>query len=172
MLFHPPSTSTKQSMDIQISKLSSNDLKDFLELVKVFEVVFEMNDFKMPEAVHLQRLLDKPDFFSLVARVDNRVAGGLTVYILHRYYSTKPGAYIYDMGVLPEYQRKGIGKKLIGHLFGYCRENNFEEVYVEAESGDTGAVNFYRQLHFSSELQATHFTYSFSLRDRDFNKPQ
>lgn len=159
-------------MDIQISKLSSVHFKEFGELIKIFEVVFDMDDYKMPEQEHLQWLLDKPDFFSLVAKDNNRVVGGLTVYILHRYYSTKQSAYIYDIGVLPEYQRKGIGRKLIAHLVRYCKENDFEEVYVEAESGDTQAVNFYRQLNFSSELQATHFTHSFSLKDGSLNKPK
>ena len=147
-------------MEIEIKKLSSQDIKDFSELIKIFAVVFEMDNFKLPDEKYLQSLLTKPDFFSLVAKNNNTVIGGLTVYILHPYYSTKPVAYIYDVGVLPEFQRKGIGKKLIADLTDYCRENGFEEAYVEAETEDTQAVNFYRTTAYSHELQATHFTYS------------
>ncbi len=148
-------------MEIEIKKLSPQDVNDLSELIKIFEIVFEMSDFKIPSNGHLQFLLNKPDFFVLVAKYNNKIVGGLTVYILHRYYSEKPSAYIYDVGVLPDNQRNGIGKKLIDYLNDYCKENGFEEVYVEAETDDTQAVNFYRTTFFSNELQATHFTYSF-----------
>jgi aminoglycoside 3-N-acetyltransferase I len=153
---------TGKPMDIQISKLSSQNLKDFQDLINVFEAVFEMDDLKVPGEEHLQQLLDKPGFFSLVAKDGAKVVGGLTVYILQRYYSTKQSAYIYDFGVMPQYQRKGIGKKLFAYLVAHCKEHNFEDVYVQAESGDSNAVNFYRQLNFSNELRATQFTYSFT----------
>ena len=148
-------------MEVEIKKLSEADIADFSELIGIFEVVFEMKNFKMPADAHLQNLLSKPDFFTLVAKYHNRVIGGLTVYILHRYYSEKPVAYIYDVGVSTDYQRKGVGKKLMNYLTHYCEENGFEDAFVEAETDDIQAVNFYRRTSFSSELQATQFTYSF-----------
>jgi len=157
-------------MDLEIKKLSTQDADDFSHLIRIFEAVFEIDNFKMPHKKHLQRLLGKPDFFTLVAKYDNKVLGGLTVYILHHYYSTKPVAYIYDIGVSPDYQRKGIGKKLITYLTDYCKENGFEEAYVEAETNDAQAVNFYRTTSFSKQLQATHFTYCFSKTDTDNDK--
>lgn len=157
-------------MDIQIKKLSSQDIDDFTELIRIFEVVFEMDHFKIPDKQHLQNLLNKPDFFTLVAKYNNRIIGGLTVYILHRYYSTKASAYIYDVGVLTDYQRKGIGKKLITYLTHYCRENGFEDAFVQAETDDLQAVNFYRTTSFSNELPATHFTYSLEKTSADDNK--
>ncbi len=157
-------------MDIEIKKLSTQDISNFVDLLNIFEQVFEMDNFNKPDEKHLKSLLNKPDFFTLVAKHDSKVIGGLTVYILHRYYSTKPIAYIYDLGVLAEYQRKGIGQKLITYLTEYCKENGFEEAYVEAETDDTQAVNFYRTTDFSNELQATHFTYSFEKVNNDDDK--
>jgi aminoglycoside 3-N-acetyltransferase I len=148
-------------MDIEIKKLSAQEIDDFSQLIDIFEVVFEMDNLKTHDAKHLQRLLSKPDFFALVAKCDDKVVGGLTVYVLHLYYSEKPIAYIYDIGVSADYQRKGIGKVLITYLANYCSENGFEEAYVQAETSDTKAVNFYRTTSFRYELQATQFTYSF-----------
>ena len=156
-------------MDIQIKKLSPHDIHDFSKLIEVFAVVFEMDDFKTPDDAYLQSLLNKPDFFVLVATFENSVIGGLTVYILHGYYSQKPTAYIYDVGVLSDYQRKGIGKKLIAYLTRYCKENGFEEAFVQAETDDLHAINFYRMTSISNELQATHFTYSVE-KAKDDNK--
>jgi aminoglycoside 3-N-acetyltransferase I len=157
-------------MDVEIKILSTQDLKDFTELIEVFASVFEMDNFKKPDDRHLHSLLSKPDFFALVAKYQDKVIGGLTVYILHHYYSTKPIAYIYDLGVLADYQRRGIGKKLITYLTNYCKENGFEDAYVAAESDDTQAVNFYRTTPFGSELQATHFTYYFDSENSNNNK--
>ncbi len=148
-------------MDIEIKKLSPQDIDDFSDLLRIFEVVFEIDNFKIPNEKDLQNLLNKPDFFTLVAKYDNKVIGGLTVYILHSYYSAKPVAYIYDVGILTDYQRNGFGKKLIKFLTNYCKENGFEDAYVEAESDDIDAVNFYRKTKFSSEMNAIHFTYTF-----------
>lgn len=149
-------------MNVQIEKLSPQGINEFCELIRIFEAVFEMDHFEMPDEKHLQRLLSKSDFFVLVAKHDSKIIGGLTVYVLHRYYSTRPGAYIYDVGVLPGYQRKGVGKRLITYLTDYCKENDFEEAFVEAETDDLQAVSFYKTTAFSSELQATHFTYLFN----------
>jgi aminoglycoside 3-N-acetyltransferase I len=97
------------------------------------------------------------------------VIGGLTVYLLHHYVSPQPIAYIYDVGVMPNYQSNGIGKKLIDYLSQYCREKGIREDYVEAETDDMQAVNFYRTTPISSELQATHFTYTFDNETKTYN---
>lgn len=146
-------------MDIEIRKLAPNDLDAFTALLQVFSEAFEMDDFELPDQEHLRNVLNKPDFFVLVASHENKIVGGLTVHVLHSYYTSKPQAYVYDVAVLNEYQRRGIGKKLMAFLIHYCRENGFDQAYVEAETEDSQAVNFYRSTTFHAEMQATHFTY-------------
>ena len=87
--------------------------------------------------------------------------GGLTVHLLPNYYEGGLMAYIYDVGVLPDFQGKGIGKQLITHLCEYCQAQGIQEAYVEAEAADIDALQFYRKTTYSTELQAVHFTYSF-----------
>jgi len=70
-------------------------------------------------------------------------------------------AYLYDVGISPEFQGQGLGKALMAAVCQYCRENGFEDAYVEAESDDTAAVNFYRKTKSSREMNAIHFTYTF-----------
>jgi aminoglycoside 3-N-acetyltransferase I len=43
----------------------------------------------------------------------------------------------------------------------FCAQQGFEDAYVEAEADDIDAVGFYRKTKFSTELNATHFTYTF-----------
>jgi aminoglycoside 3-N-acetyltransferase I len=142
-----------------IRKLGSTEIDTFLQLLQVFETVFEMENFSIPSTAHLSKVLEKEDFLVWVAEVNHQVIGGLTAYVLDQYYSEKPLAYLYDLGVNPEYQRQGIGKVLISSLTDYCFENRFEEVFVQAYANDIAAVEFYRATG-ASELSFLQFSYS------------
>jgi aminoglycoside 3-N-acetyltransferase I len=146
---------------MQIKKLEKSEISDFKALIEIFKEVFE-NDEKILESEQLGDLLSKPDFMVFVVTLDGNVIGGLTIYVLHRYYASKPLAYIYDVGISPMYQGKGFGKALMAEVCLFCKQNNFEDAYVEAESDDIDAVNFYRRTKFTTEMNATHFTYSFN----------
>ena len=144
----------------EIKILARNDIGEFTELVKVFEDVFEMENFICPPLSHLKNLLNKPGFFAMVAKKDGKVIGGLTVYVLDQYYSVKPLAYIYDLAVLAKYQRQGIGKELIATLNTWCAEQGFEEVFVQADKVDDYAIDFYRKTKPTDEEQVVHFYYT------------
>jgi aminoglycoside 3-N-acetyltransferase I len=146
---------------MEIKKLNSDSLTDFKSLIEIFKVVFE-NDEPFANDEQLGKLLSDPDFFVFVVISNSKVIGGLTIYVLHRYFGTKPIAYIYDVGISPDFQGQGIGKALIAEVCNFCKLNDFEDAYVEAESDDIDAVRFYRKTKFSSELNAIHFTYDLS----------
>ncbi|MDO1451717.1 GNAT family N-acetyltransferase [Rhodocytophaga aerolata] len=146
---------------MEIKRLDQSGIANFRNLIEVFTEVFE-NSIPIPNDQYLSKLLSDPDFMVFVAKIHDKVVGSLTIYVLHQYYSEKPLAYIYDVGVAPEFQRKGIGKALIIECCNFCKANGFDEVYVEAESEDKDAVNFYRKTKYSTETLATHFSYSFT----------
>jgi aminoglycoside 3-N-acetyltransferase I len=81
--------------------------------------------------------------------------------VLDQYYSTKPLAYLYDLAVLTEYQRKGVGRKLIEFTNNYCRQEGFKEVFVQADKMDDYALDFYRSTNPTLEEQVVHFSYIF-----------
>jgi aminoglycoside 3-N-acetyltransferase I len=145
-------------MEIQL--LQAHNLEELNELISVFEDVFEMENFKRPNKAHLQKILKKDTFFAVIARTDNKIIAGLTVYVLDQYYSEKPLAYIYDLAVLTQYQRKGVGKKLIAFTNAYCRQQGFEEVFVQADKVDAYAIDFYRSTKPTREEQVVHFSYN------------
>jgi len=150
----------KPQRTFEIHRLKHGDVANFKDLIKIFKDVFE-NEEPTLEDIRLSELLCKPDFMVFVVKQNDKVVGGLTIYILHRYFGTKPVAYIYDVGVSPDFQGKGLGKSLISEVCKYCKENGFEDAYVEAESDDSDAVNFYKKTKFSSEINSIHFTYTF-----------
>lgn len=147
--------------EIAIKKLNANSLADFKSLMAIFKNVFE-NDESISNDEQLLKLLSNPDFFVFVVTLKSKIVGGLTIYVLHRYFGNRPIAYIYDVGISPEFQGQGLGKALIKEVCNYCKQNDFEDAYVEAETEDVDAVAFYRKTKFSLEMNATHFIYDFS----------
>lgn len=147
-------------MNISTTILGTNNINEFVEVINLFEDVFEMENFTFPSTQTLQSTLANPNFLVMVARHDEVIVGGLTVYVLSPYYSEKAYAYIFDLAVRREYQRKGIGKQLIRALNEYCRANNVEEVFVQADVVDYYALDFYRSTKPTGEEQVIHFTYA------------
>jgi aminoglycoside 3-N-acetyltransferase I len=147
-------------MEPEIKIIKPDELDQLLDLISVFEVVFEMEHFKRPNETYLKSLLKRDNFFAVVARTDGKIIAGLTVYILHQYYSEKPLAYIYDLAVLAEYQRKGVGRKLIEFTNEYCRLQGYKEVFVQADKVDDYALEFYRSTNPTAEEQVVHYSYA------------
>src|SRR5690554_51064 len=139
--------------------LAVKNIDDFIELLMVYVKVFEMKNFKLPDTNYLKNLLAQDYFIAVVAKENNKIVGGLTIYVLQQYYSTQPLAYIYDLAVLTEYQRKGIGKKIMNFVTDYCRDKGFEEVYVQADKVDAHAIDFYRKTNPTAEEAVVQFSY-------------
>jgi aminoglycoside 3-N-acetyltransferase I len=144
--------------NLSIIKPGVDEFELFIQLIRVFEDVFEMENFKLPDSNHLKKLLQDEDFIVVAALSDHVVVGGLTAYTLHQYYSVKPLVYIYDLAVKTEYQRQGIGKQLINHLNNWCKNKGVEEVFVQADLVDDHAIDFYRSTGARSE-DVVHFYY-------------
>ena len=146
-------------MDIRVIKLNHNDIDKFIELIRVFEEVFEMKNLTIPDEKYLIKLLAKEDFFSFIAVLGNKVVGGLTTYTLKQYYSVAPLVFIYDIAVKTEVQRQGVGKLLISSLSGYCKDNGYEEMFVLADEVDNHAIEFYRSTG-ATEGRVVNFNYA------------
>ncbi len=113
-------------MNITVTPLTARDSNEFIQMLRLFGEVFEMKDFRMPAEKHLKKLLRSKNFISFIALHENAVIGGLTAHLLPSYYCQSSEVYLYDIAVKADFQRKGIGKKLLQALTAYCRENNFK----------------------------------------------
>ncbi len=145
--------------EFQIKRLTTNDVFVFEELIKLFQVVFEMKNLQNIKPESLNELLAKPDFVAYAAIIGNKVIAGLTAYELQMYYGTYKELFIYDIAVDPAFQRVGIGQKLIASLKEYCKQNNIKEMFVEAHEEDKEAINFYNGSGGQAE-KVVHFNFS------------
>lgn len=146
-----------------IRKLTSQDIISFQQLISVFEDVFEMKDFTMPPPAHLKALLNKSDFIAFAAFDEDEVVGGLTAYILTSYFNTSPDVYILDLAIKTDFQRNGLGKKLMEEIISYCKEQNMNEIFVQADEVDAHAVAFYQSLG-GMAVHAVNFDFPLTIR--------
>ena len=143
----------------EVKRLRPGDTDQLTDLIRVFELEFEMENFSLPRPGHLARLLKSDRFMAFVALKNHLVIGGLTAYVLDQYYSEKPIAYVYDLAVLSDHQRQGIASSLMSSLNELCRHEGFEEVYVQADKTDNHALEFYRSTQPGQEEAVVQFSY-------------
>ena len=146
-------------MELEIKILEATDLKAFIQLLDIFDIVFEHEVSPRPDGAYLERLLKKDSFIAVVAIAEQQIIGGLTAYVLEQYHSTLPVLYVHDLAVLHAFQRKGVGSKLMEFVVRYAQEKGFQQTFIQAELEDDYAVDFYRKTKPSGELMAVHFYY-------------
>jgi aminoglycoside 3-N-acetyltransferase I len=140
----------KNAKPFEIKQLTKEDLSTFNSLIDLFNMVFE-EEPRIRKEAHLLKLLGSNNFIAIAAISENEVVGGLTAYELPMVYSEYSEIFLYDLAVKPEYQRMGIGERLIQSLKDYCIKNGIKEFFVLAHEEDVHAIEFYRATGGKSE---------------------
>ncbi|UII81582.1 GNAT family N-acetyltransferase [Flagellimonas sp. CMM7] len=141
--------------EIQILRLGNSDLELFIKLVELFNEVFD-EYHTIASKNHLVNLLQKSEFYVIVAIKNDIVIGGLTAYELQKYYSDKSELYLYDIAVKAAFHNQGVGKRLINYLKN--TSIGVETIFVDAHSEDVQAVKFYEST-FGPGEKVDHFTF-------------
>jgi len=55
---------------------------------------------------------------------------------------------IFSIAVLPEFQGKHIGKKLLNYITEFCNKNNIPRISLETRKSDTKLINYYKKFGF------------------------
>ncbi|ANH83027.1 hypothetical protein A8C56_20380 [Niabella ginsenosidivorans] len=145
-------------MDIEIKRLKE-DTDTLKQLIRLYAEVFETPVFTMPDDTYLNGLLHNPMQLFIIALKDKTLAGGLTAYVLPSVYRPSPDIYLYDIAVKKNLQRSGIGTLLMHRLFEEGKRMGASEVFVQADSADRHALNFYKQSGGHAETDVMHFSY-------------
>lgn len=119
---------------IKIKRLQKGNEKLAREVAVKFWPKSELND----------EFLKKETNYLLAAYVDNTLAGFAYAYELDRIEQSKPMVFLYSIDVLPEYQRRGIGKQLIEALRAEFTEEGFCKMFVLTDEGNTAAMRLYQ----------------------------
>lgn len=88
----------------------------------------------------------KPAAEVLIAEWQGKPAGFALFFHNYSTFLAKPGIYLEDLFVYPEFRGKGIGKALLIELARRCVENGFGRLEWSVLDWNTLAIDFYRSL--------------------------
>ncbi|HYX38381.1 MAG TPA: AAC(3)-I family aminoglycoside N-acetyltransferase [Oligoflexus sp.] len=149
--------------DFIFEKVTPSDLKSMRELLEVYAVAFDdavSYRSRPPSDDYLKSLLAKETFITVVARLEGRVVGGLSAYVLEKFEQERSEIYIYDLAVLEAYRRKGAARGVIDHLKRLAKSYKAWVIYVQADKVDEPAIRLYDSMgtredvfHFDIDLE-------------------
>jgi len=84
-----------------------------------------------------------PFFWCLIAEYDGKPAGFALCFYSYSTWLGKPGVYLEDLFVLPEFRGLGIGKALLQRVAAVAVEKDFPRLGWEVLDWNTPAIDFY-----------------------------
>jgi aminoglycoside 3-N-acetyltransferase I len=137
--------SRPMSLAIRIDRLTVANIELARALFATMARVFAVDAEVLSDA-YLTRLLDRDDFWALAASVDGQLVGGLTAHTLPLTRAEVSEVFIYDIAVVPHWQRRGVGRQLMSTLRSEAAGAGITVVFVPADNDDTHALDFYQAL--------------------------
>ena len=131
--------------EIRVERLTVADVELARALFATMARVFAM-DAEVLSDRYLTRLLDRDDFWALAASVDGQLVGGLTAHTLPLTRAEVSEVFIYDIAVVADWQRHGVGRQLMSTLRSQAANAGITVVFVPADNEDTHALDFYQAL--------------------------
>jgi aminoglycoside 3-N-acetyltransferase I len=126
----------------------------FVVMARVFE-----EDYDELSDDYLNGLLERADFWALVAVVNGVTVGGLTAHTLPLTRNATSELFIYDLAVDAAYQRQGVGRGLVDELRAQAAALGIGTVFVPADNEDTHALAFYHAIGGTAS-PVTFFTFT------------
>lgn len=82
----------------------------------------------------------------ILAQVQEKIVGYALFFPSYSTFLTKPGIYLEDLFVLPEYRRQGIGKALLTYVINLGKNRHCGRVEWSVLNWNKSAINFYQQI--------------------------
>jgi len=131
-------------MEITVRRLAADDLEDARTMFALMAEVFEEEHEPLSDR-YIERLLGRSEFCALVASSGTEIVGGLTAHVIPMTRAETSEVFLYDVAVSAEYQRRGIGMRLVKELLMWGSRAGASEAFVLADDEDIHALDFYRE---------------------------
>lgn len=143
---------------MHIKRLTTAD-RDVARMVfAMMSTVFETEVETLSDA-YLERLLSNPAFWALAAFEGDDIVGGITAHVLPMTRAEASELFVYDLAVREDYQRRGIGRRLMETLHEAGQAAGIPVMFVPADNEDVHALDFYHAIG-GDPAPVTIFTFS------------
>jgi aminoglycoside 3-N-acetyltransferase I len=130
---------------IYIQRLGSLDVESARTTFTVMAEVFAEPHSPLSDA-YLAELLVRRDFWAFAATDRGTIVGGLTAHTLMMTRFEGAEVFLYDIAVVADHQRRGIGRALIEALRREALNQGISTVFVPVDDEDVEALHFYTAL--------------------------
>ena len=121
---------------LTIVPLTEDDLPELMDI--------ERQIFPTPWSVNMMRqeLKNPNSYFYALKNQENTLLG------YGGFWKVVDEAHIISVGVRPEYQESGLGKKIVQYMLDVIGELSLHFIYLEVRAGNEKAMNLYKKLRF------------------------
>ncbi|HSB84002.1 MAG TPA: GNAT family N-acetyltransferase [Nitrosarchaeum sp.] len=140
--------------NITIRKLQKDDLRN--GFLSTLDSLRKTSDINMEDAKKIfEKINSNPDYIIAVAVIDGKVVGATTLLIETKFiHNGGKVGHIEDVVVDKNYQRKGIGEKIIKYLLKYAKESGCYKTILDCVDD---VKPFYEKLGFKHNANALRF---------------
>lgn len=133
-------------MNLNIRSATSDDLES------IYLLICELEDQQLEgevfESIFIKNTKD-PDIHYLVAEINNRIVGFLSLHVQHILHHSKPTCEIQELNIVSELRGSGIGAMLMNEAELIAKKLNLEEIELTTKIHRERAQAFYRKLGYT-----------------------
>ena len=124
------------------------DTLSIFNLIKALAEYERLSDRVTGNVQDLEQHLfgDRPYAEAIVAEWEKKVVGFALFFPNYSTFLTKPGIYLEDLFVLPDYRRRGIGKAMLSYLGKLAIERDAGRLEWSVLDWNQSAIAFYQQM--------------------------
>jgi len=130
---------------LKIRQAEESDIPKILAMIKELADYEKLLDKVQTSEEDLRKVIFGENNFVevLIAEYDNKICGQTIFFKNFSTFVGRPGYYIEDLYVKPEFRGKGIGKALLDEVINKAKENNFGRVEWVVLDWNVSAIEFY-----------------------------
>ena len=143
-----PQTTSVQTADIALRTATPADVSTILHCIRALAEYERLADACVAtEDLLRDSLFGEDPAAEVVLAFDGETIAGFALWF--RSYSTflaRPGVYLEDLFVFPDYRSRGLGRRLLAHLARIAVERGYGRVEWTVLDWNEGALRFYKSL--------------------------
>ena len=146
-------------MDLRIDPATPDDVPLMLDLIReLAEYEHELEAAKAtPAQLHEALFGERPAAEAAIARIDGQGAGWALWFQNFSTWTGKPGLWLEDLYVRPQYRKLGAGKALLAYLARLCVERDYGRFEWSVLDWNTPSIAFYESLGAQAMSEWTNF---------------
>lgn len=134
--------------DFEIRKAIATDVEDIFSLIQALAEYEKLTHLVTGNSQELAKHLfgDSPCAEAIVAEVEGKIVAFGLFFQNYSTFLTKPGIYLEDLFVLPEYRRRGIAKGILRYLVDLAIATDAGRLEWSVLDWNENAIAFYEKM--------------------------